>query len=139
MLRQCELALADLYPLVVRVPSLGRSPAMTTPEGIDQSPIPNEGDLESTVAGRLPQDLYWAALRPLTWEDVANTGTTRMAHALVSIGRVLTPILWEAATASSNSLLYAFSLDKDDLAQLTLAALTILHEVVTDLEAYEKA
>jgi hypothetical protein len=137
LLAQCQVALADLYALLVRVPDLGMSLAMTSP--VDPLPLPDEGDIEPHVAGRLPAELYWSALRPLTWETVGDVGLKQLALSLVGIWRVLNRIAPTSATDSPDCVLHRFALEKDDLVQLTLDALTVLHEVVTDHEAYEKA
>jgi hypothetical protein len=81
---------------------------------------------------RLPTELYWSALRPLTWKTVADTGVQLVADALLQIrqelvlnGRPIPP-----------------SMLRDEVPTLggpILAVLTILQELVSDLEAYQSA
>jgi hypothetical protein len=129
LIRELRKALADLYADLIRLPALGIYPAMTWLPGPD---FPEREEMRSLLIQRLPAGLYWSALRPLTWETVGDTGGGLVADALLGLRQEL----------MLNSLPKAPSLLRDEVPSLggpILAVLTILQELASDLEAYERA
>jgi hypothetical protein len=124
LMRALREALTDLYAALIRLPGLGIHPAMTWLPATD-FPSREETDIRNQLIQRLPIGLYWSALRPLKWETVADTGVKLVADALLSLRReVMLGGLRDEVPALGGPI---------------LALLTILQELVSDLEAYDKA
>jgi hypothetical protein len=129
LLRQLREALTDLYAALIKLPGLGIYPAMTSRVPPTDSQKRRESGIRNQLIQRLPSGLYWSALRPLTWETVADTGVQGIADALLDLRRQM---LLDARPIPP-------SLLRDEVPELggpILAVLTILQEVVSDLEAY---
>ncbi len=136
LLRQLREVLADLYAALVKLPGLGIEPAPTT--GI-LAVTPDDAPVQSGLAARIPPGLYWSSLLPLTWETVGDRGVQQLAENLTDIRHRLRTSLESRDGGHHQHSLLALQLEVPDLCRSILEALTILHEVVTDLEAYEKA
>jgi hypothetical protein len=138
LLRDLRETLADMYAVMVRLPGPGTSASM----GARWGPDPDEDPAFGGLVARLPDDLYWSALRPLTWETVGDRGARELAGLLIDVVRPSRK-LWARAVAdrqkSMNVLPLAAADEFEDLGRPILEALTILQEVVTDLDAYKKA
>jgi hypothetical protein len=131
LLRQLREAFTDLYAALIKLPGLGIYPALTIRVPPTDSQEDEEGGIRNQLIQRLPSELYWSALRPLTWETVADAGVKAIADALLDLRRQM---LLDARPIPP-------SLLRDESPELggpILAVLTILQEVVSDLEAYAK-
>lgn len=131
LLRQLREVFTDLYAALIKLPGLGIYPARTSRVRPTDSHEREESGIRNQLIQRLPSELYWSALRPLTWETVADTGVQVIADALLDLRRQM---LLDARPIPP-------SLLRDEVPELggpILAVLTILQEVVSDLEAYGK-
>ncbi len=128
LIRELRQAFTDLYASLIRLPGLGIYPAMTW---LPEPDFPESEEFRSQLIQRLPTGLYWSALRPLTWETVGDTGVQLVANTLVGLRQEL---MFNARPKPP-------SLLRDEvpsLGGLILAVLTILQELVSDLEAYAR-
>jgi hypothetical protein len=136
-LRDLRGTLADMYAVMVKLPAEGISPSSGR-----WQPEPAEDPAFVRLLERLPADLYWSALRPLTWETVGDRGARDLAGPLIDVVRTSRD-LWVTAQAdlekSMNVLPLAAAFQFEELGRPILEALTILQEVVTDLDAYKKS
>lgn len=90
---------------------------------------------------RLPPEIYWSDLLPLTWETVGDSGVRRLSGLISEADghAKFAMLLWEATDDDpvrrydwSNT----FSIF---IAPRAIRALAILHEVVEDLEMYARS
>ena len=131
LLRQLRLAFTDLYAALIKLPGMGIYPAMTWLPRTD-SQRRDETVTRNQLIQRLPVELYWSALGPLTWETVGDAGVQVVADGLLHLHGELRP----------NERPIRPSILQDEVPTLggpILALLTILQELVSDLEAYERA
>jgi hypothetical protein len=137
-LRDLRETLADMYAVMVKLPAEGISPS----SGMRWQPDPAEDPAFARLLERLPAALYWSALRPLTWETVGDQGVRDLAGPLIDVVRTSRD-LWETAKAdlekSMSVLPHVAAFEFEDVGRPILEALTILQEVVTDLDAYKKS
>ena len=90
------------------------------------------------LARRLPPQLYWSDLLPLTWETVGDAGVRQLAT-LVSeaYGHAkFASLLWSATDDDATRRYDWDSTFGIFIAPRALRALAITHEVVRDLEMY---
>jgi hypothetical protein len=92
-LRDLRGTLADMYAVMVKLPAEGISPSSGR-----WQPEPAEDPAFVRLLERLPADLYWSALRPLTWETVGDRGARDLAGPLIFVVRTSRD-LWETAKA----------------------------------------
>ena len=132
LLRGLRGALARLYPSLIGLPS--RGPAMTSRTRGSAS---DDLRVELGLIARLPPDLYWSALRPLTWDTVGDRGARDLAQTLVDVWSWLKPHLVNFENGGpGTAFLYMLGVDMPETCRPLLEALTILQEAVTDLDAY---
>jgi hypothetical protein len=129
LLREFRTVLARLYATLVEFPAQG--PSMTTHT---RGSAPDVAHVESELIGRLPTGLYWSALRPLTWDTVGDRGVRDLAEALVDVWSWVKPMVDVSEAAFLNGLEF----DMSDICRPLLVGLTILQELVIDLDAYRR-
>ena len=129
LLHELRTVLARLYAALVELPARGGSVTHRV-----RGSEPDEVRVELELIARLPTGLYWSALRPLTWETVGDRGASHLAEVLVDVWSWVKPGLGRPGLAFS----YELESDMSLICRPLLEALTILQEVVTDLEAYRR-
>ena len=127
-MRKLRSSLADLYAFIANLPALGVFPSSTS----SATKPPSEREVRrigDQLIVRLPANLYWSALLPLTWETVGSKGVQELADALLEVRRGLV----------ENTTAFLLELELPIIGRQVLNILAILHEVVSDLEAYDIA
>jgi len=130
LLTQLREALTDLYAALIKLPCLGIYAAQNSPFPPTDSQRREDSGIRKQLIQRLPPDLYWSDLRPLTWETVGDRGVQLVADELLDLRRDL--MLDQRPKPPS--------LLRDEVPVLggpILGVLTILQELVSDLEKYQ--
>jgi hypothetical protein len=132
LLTQLREALTDLYAALIKLPSLGIYAAQNSPFPPTDPQRHEDSGIRKQLIQRLPPDLYWSDLRPLTWETVGDRGVQLVADQLLDLRRDL--MLRQRPKPPS--------LLRDEAPVLggpILRVITILQELVSDLEKYQSA
>ncbi len=109
LLRAMRQAVADLYAAMVGLRGSGDAPALRSREPASAE---REVDIHSRLLARLPRELYWSALLPLTWKSVGDVGNQQLAERLLDIFRDLMTIpITPDAGADPASVIYRLQFD----------------------------
>jgi len=124
LLRELRVALADMYAAGPRLPEL---PSMCPPEGhVEPVTESKQAALVASVESRLPREMYWSGLLPLTYLTVGDAGVKQFADDLREI------YFWLAPGFGRN---HATVGDWQSYWGMpTVRCLAVLHEVIGDLE-----
>lgn len=138
LLKRFRLVLADTYAAMLRLPPCGVAPARTVPLS-SEDPDALEAKATDALKGRLPPELYWSALLPLTWASVGAVGVERLSAMLAeSYSRLKGSVVEFDLGATPAEMFDSWETALIFFARPLLQALAVLHEVVTDLEMYER-
>jgi hypothetical protein len=84
---------------------------------------------------RLPRELYWSALLPLTYETVEDRGVRQLSEDLADIHSWLeNGLRLQRTGGTSQELLRWWGSWETDWGNTAVRTLTVLHEVIVDLD-----
>ena len=133
LLRRLRSDLADLYAIGPRLP---RDRARDRP--LPHFELGTQEAWAATKDGlvqRLPSQLYWTALLPRTYLTVGETGTQQLAAEVTDVLEYLEDGLrLEVAGTPRNQLDWWSGSWEVSWGGITIRVLTVLHEVINDLE-----
>ena len=132
LLRMLRVTMADLYATALRMP--GRPPRTGVPRQFSLLPSDLWVAIRDELMRRLPHEMYWTALLPLTYETVADVGTRQMAEDLSDIYIDLgNGFQLQMAGGTSADVLDWWADWDVSWGATTVRCLAVLHEVIGDL------
>ncbi len=133
LLRDLRTALTDLYAAAIHV---SPAPPRSGDGSIHLLEDSRRVEIEASLQRRLPPEMYWSALLPLTYKTVGNAGVKQLAEDLVEVCGWLAPGLRLLETASPTSQLEDWWFGTWDVSWgiTSIRCISILHEVINDLE-----
>jgi hypothetical protein len=138
LLRGLRSALAHIYAAVLRLPEADPTDSMAPWVCVPDADFEDLG--RSALRGRIPPELYWSALLPMTWETVGDSGVIRLTNLLAEVySHLKLTVLRFDRGARDDQLVDEWIAGLIIWGRPILQTLVILQEVVTDLESYERA
>lgn len=125
-------AMTLLYAAGLQLPEAPEGKA--TERQLRLTPEPERAEVVASLEARLPHEMYWSALLPLTYLTVGNAGVVQFADNLGDIYADLEPGLKLFDDSGITDELVDWWSDSDySWGPPTIRCLPILHEVITDL------
>ena len=135
LLQGLRIALAEVYVALIRLPGAGIYAADDVGGIPEQSLTDSDRAARVRLAKRLPLYLYWSALRPLTWDTVDGAGSALLITHLVELRHELRA--YQEIGVQPSQVARLLQREQPTVGRAVLEPLTILQELVSDLEAYE--
>ena len=133
LLKELRQILADLYAMGPRLPD--HAPFHDQMRQFETLPEDGWQQIFGDLLRRLPSELYWSALLPLTYETVGDRGVRQLSEDLADIyGELENGLRLKRAGGTSQELLRWWSSWETDWGATAIRTLRVLHEVISDLD-----
>lgn len=133
LLRELREVLADLYAIGPRLPD--HAPYDDQLRPFETLPEDRWGQVFNDLARRLPTELYWSALLPLTYETVGDRGVRDLSEDLSDMYMTLeNGFQLQRAGGTPGELLRWWGSWETNWGGTAVRTLGVLHEVIVDLD-----
>jgi hypothetical protein len=133
LLKELRQAIADLYAMAPRLPD--HAPFHDPMRVFETLPEDGWQQIFNDLLRRLPRELYWSALLPLTYENVEDQGVRHLSEDLADIYSWLeNGFRLQRVGGTSQDLLEWWGSWETDWGYAALRTLSVLHEVIVDLD-----
>jgi len=133
LLRQLREVLADLYAMGPRLPD--HAPFDDSLRTFETLPTDRWQQVFNDLASRLPKELYWSALLPLTYVTVGDRGVRELSEDLSDIYMSLeNGFRLQRAGGTPQELLRWWGSWETGWGSSAIRTLRVLHEVIVDLD-----
>jgi hypothetical protein len=133
LLKELRQVLADLYAMGPRLPD--HAPFHDLMRQFVTLPEDKWQEIFSDLMSRLPRELYWSALLPLTYETVGDRGVRELSVDLADIYSWLeNGFRLQRTGGTSQELLRWWSSWETTWGSTAVRTLRVLHEVIVDLD-----
>ena len=133
LLKELRQVLADLYAMGPRLPD--HAPFHDPMRQFETLPEGGWQQIFNDLLRRLPRELYWSALLPLTYETVEDRGVRQLSEDLADIHSWLeNGLRLQRNGGTSQELLRWWGSWETDWGNTAVRTLRVLHEVIVDLD-----
>jgi Domain of unknown function (DUF5063) len=133
LLKELRQVLADLYAMGPRLPD--HAPFHDQMRHFETLPEGGWQQIFNDLLRRLPRELYWSALLPLTYETVEDRGVRQLSEDLADIYSLLeNGLRLQRTGGTSEELLRWWGSWETGWGSTAVRTLRVLHEVVIDLD-----
>jgi uncharacterized protein DUF5063 len=133
LLKELRQVLADLYAMGTRLPD--HAPFRDSMPEFETLPEDDWQQIFNDLLRRLPRELYWSALLPLTYETVEDRGVRQLSEDLADMYSWLeNGFRLQRAGGTSQELLRMWGSWETSWGSTAVRTLRVLHEVIVDLD-----
>jgi len=133
LLKELRQTIADLYAMAPRLPD--HAPFHDPMRQFETLPEDGWQQIFNDLLRRLPSELYWSALLPLTYKNVEDQGVRQLSEDLADIYSWLeNGFRLQRVGGTSQDLLEWWGSWETDWGYAAVRTLSVLHEVIVDLD-----